>query len=107
MPAAISVSPTCMATSSTSFWPDKLLPPPLPRIITRKALPKKRCLELSGAQEPGVYLGSRVPDTFFWAERHSLATADLRRGVPLQFLFIITLFLSSALLFLIQPMFAK
>src|SRR5205807_6798569 len=107
MPAAISVSPTCMATSSTSFWPDKLLLPPLRRIITRRALPKKRCLELSGAQEPGVYWGARVPDTFFWAKPHSLAIRGLRRGVPLQFLFVITLFLSSALLFLIQPMFAK
>src|SRR5947209_3811065 len=32
------------------------------------ALPKKRCLELSGTRDSSVYWVGRVPDTFFWAK---------------------------------------
>src|SRR5438128_4457552 len=31
-----------------------------------RALPKKRCLELSGARDSSIYWVGRVPDTFFW-----------------------------------------
>src|SRR5438132_10393680 len=40
------------------------------------AVPKKRCLELSGAQDSSIYWGWRVPATFFWATLR-LLTGDL------------------------------
>src|SRR5437870_2159101 len=44
----------------------------LPEFRYPMALPKKRCLELSGAHKSSIYCGWRVPDTFFWAKPYPI-----------------------------------
>src|SRR5438105_14951513 len=102
MPAAISASPTCTATWSASSWPDNFCSRLFVESLHGRLCPKKGVWNFQAPKTPGTYTGSRVTDTFFCAKPASLATRDLRRGAPLQFLFVITLFLSSALIFLIH-----
>ncbi len=47
------------------------LPPVSVSGLFSRALPKKRCLELSGAQNSSNLFVGRVPDTFFWAKLFS------------------------------------